>query len=173
MNLVTPSPSHSATESQSLWFSVKIFIKSALAWGPKKILSLGTKLTLGGPVSIKNVCHSFRKERNKKKLMNWVWYLDIRYFCHVTILRGKYKEQFMTNLMTYEQSECYWSGKMVERENWSICSNTDMAWNTRPFEASILASVENCGVSGLGSSTNIWPWGNIFQLTALILARKS
>ena len=142
---VTPSPSHSATESQSLRFSVKIFIKSALAWGPKKIFSLGPKLTLGGPVYIKNVCHFFRKE-TKKKLMNWVWYLDIGYFYHVTILRGKYKEQFMTSLMTCVQSACYWSGKIVERESRSICSNTDMAWNTRPFEASILASVENCRV---------------------------
>lgn len=61
----TNEPCHSATESQSLRFSVKIFIKSALAWGPEQILSLGPKFTLGGPAYIKNVCHSFRKERNK------------------------------------------------------------------------------------------------------------
>jgi hypothetical protein len=37
MNPVKLSPSHSATASQSFRFSLKIFIKSALAWGPKKV----------------------------------------------------------------------------------------------------------------------------------------
>jgi hypothetical protein len=51
-NRFRPSPSHSATDSQSYWFNVKIFSWSTLAWGPEKLFSLGPEPTLGGPVVV-------------------------------------------------------------------------------------------------------------------------
>ena len=49
INPYRPSPSHSATESQSFRFSVNIFGRSAPAGGPKHFFSPGPEPALGGP----------------------------------------------------------------------------------------------------------------------------
>jgi len=41
VNLFIPSPSHCVTESQSFWFSIKIFSRSALVGGPKNAFHRG------------------------------------------------------------------------------------------------------------------------------------
>ena len=49
INPLRPSPSHSATESQSFRFSVQIFRRSALAGGPDTFFSPGPEPAVGGP----------------------------------------------------------------------------------------------------------------------------
>ena len=51
-NLFRPSSSHSAVESYSFQFTVKIFSQSALAWEPENIFSTGPELALGGLVDL-------------------------------------------------------------------------------------------------------------------------
>ena len=49
LTLSDQAPNHSATESQSLRFSIKTFSRSALVWGSKKFFSPQPEPVLGGP----------------------------------------------------------------------------------------------------------------------------
>jgi hypothetical protein len=50
INLFIPSRSYTATKSQSFPFGVKIFRRSALAWGPDKLFSPWPEPPVGGPM---------------------------------------------------------------------------------------------------------------------------
>jgi len=50
LTLFIPSHSHTATKSQSFPFGVKIFRRSALAWGPDKLFSPWPEPPVGRPM---------------------------------------------------------------------------------------------------------------------------